>query len=448
VVTRTLPRFIALLPAPVLAPVLAPILALVLALCLGLPAAAQDQRQAQDQTQAQDRDSLRLILPQARPVAGEMIPLTIRGEYTGWIALEEMSFPDSPGYDWIQTGPDEWGDERVNGRQRRIFQRHVAIFPSKPGRLTIGPVTHVLTKAEGNARIETRVTASPVSVDVQPFPAPGRPLAARSLTVTDELSGDPAHIRSDQTIRRRITLTAQGSMGHLLPARPELHEAWLISFTVPEKRETILTEQGPTAFVQWEWNLRPITGEQGTLPPIRFSWFDTGKREMRGAVTQPIPFGYGKLAENIGGAARLPRASRWLLLAALAGGSVAGLLALVSGQGPATRRSMALFWRRMLPNPARPALRATARRDDLFALRRAARDYARHEAAMGRSTAAAAAALARLDDVLFGSTAGTDFDRRAFLKDLTRRSRNRGGAGDAGRFQPDGRAPRPDAVRR
>ncbi|MFD2441237.1 hypothetical protein ACFSS8_16130 [Paracoccus kondratievae] len=41
-------------------------------------------------------DSLRLLIPEMRPVVGEMIPVTIRGEYTGSVTLEKMVFPDSP----------------------------------------------------------------------------------------------------------------------------------------------------------------------------------------------------------------------------------------------------------------------------------------------------------------------------------------------------------------
>ncbi|MTH60263.1 BatD family protein [Paracoccus litorisediminis] len=363
------------------------------------------------------QDSLRLILPDTRPVTGEMIPVTIRGEYTGAITLEDMRFPDSAAYDWIQLGPDDWHDERVDGKQRRVLQRHIAVFARKPGNLTIGPVTHVLTKAETNSRNRVEVTAPPASIPIQPYPAPGRPTVARSLKVTDELSGDPARIRDDQTILRRITLTAEGTMAHLLPARPELREPWLISFTSPERRETRLTEHGPVAFVQWEWHLRPITGEQGTLPPMRFSWFDTNKRELRGEITPPIPFGYGKLNQNIGGTAKPGGAQGWLL-AALATGGALGLIAMLWGKGARPLSALAQHWHRLRPNPALPALRLAAGQPDLFALRRAAEDYARAEQAAGR--AAPRAALARLDRALFGP-APTDFDSAAFLRELTGR---------------------------
>ncbi|WP_134682135.1 BatD family protein [Paracoccus ravus] len=364
------------------------------------------------------QDSLRLILPEARPVIGEIIPLTIRGEYTGWITLEDMEFPDSADYDWIQLGPDDWRDERVGGRQRRIFERRIAVFARKAGTLTLGPVTHVLTKAEGNTRQRVEVTAAEVRLPIQPYPAPGRPLVARSLKVTDELSADPARIRDDQTILRRITLTAEGTMAHLLPARPELRAPWLISFTSPEKRETRLTERGPVGFVQWEWSLRPITGEQGTLPPMRFSWFDTNKRELRGEITQPIPFGYGRLEQNIGGSARPVQATAWSMLAVLAAGGLAGLVAMLWGKRTRPLSVLALGWRRWRPNPHLPALQAAAAQPDLFALRRVAQDFVQAEDAVGRCPPREA--LATLDHALFGPSP-VEFDRSAFLRALTGR---------------------------
>ncbi|MDN3712669.1 hypothetical protein QWZ10_14630 [Paracoccus cavernae] len=112
--------------------------------------------------------------------------------------------------------------------------------------MTIGPVTHHLTKAEGMTRPTFDVVAGAVTLTVAPYPGAGRPLAARHFTVQDEFSKDPAELREGETLTRRITLTAEGTMAHLLPARPEIREPWLISFTAPEIRETRLTAEGPS----------------------------------------------------------------------------------------------------------------------------------------------------------------------------------------------------------
>lgn len=346
-------------------------------------------------------DSLRLILPDSQPIVGEMIPLTIRGEYDGPINRESMTFPDSPAYDWIQLEPDSWRDERVNGVQRRVFERRIALFALRPGSLKVGPVTHALTKTQGGVWVEAPVTAEARRLSVAPYPAPGRPLAARNLKVTDELSADPSQIRDDQTIQRRITITAEGTMGHLLPPRPDLREKWLISFTAPEKRETRLTATGPVGYVEWQWSLRPITGEQGTLPPIRFSWFDLAKRELRGAITQPIVFGYGRVGAVPDGAPALPDGSRWLAMGAAALGLLAGLALLLPGHGLRGQTALVRGVRRLWPNPHRAALRDAAASGDLARLRQAATLYCAYEARLGRKVDPAP--LASLDRALFAA---------------------------------------------
>ncbi len=375
--------------------------ALLLFLLLALPARA---------------DNLRLIVPEMRPVVGEMIPITIRGEYTGQITLEKLIFPDSAAYDWIQTARDRWADERVEGLPYRVFERRIAVFPRRPGTLTIGPVTHQLTKAQGMTRPVFDIVAPPVTLAVTPYPGAGRPLASGHVTVTDEFSADPARLGPAETFTRRITLTADGSMAHLLPPRPLIREPWLISFAAPEIRETRLTPQGPIAIAVWEWSLRPHTGEVGSLTPIRFPWFNTQIREMRGATTLPVEIGLAGFGDNIGGKAAM---RRWPLVMGLGlAGLLLGLGAALIGQTAAPGRLVA-YLRRLRPNPQARALRNAAQAGDLMALRAVAEAYAQAEIRLGRSPDPAP--LRALDEALFSARPRGAFDRAGFLRRMTRR---------------------------
>lgn len=362
---------------------------------------------------ARAQDSLRLILPDTRPVAGEMIPVTIRGEYTGAITLESMTFPGAESYDWVQYAPDHWAEERINGLPRRVFERRVAVFAKGPGSLTIGPVTHRLTKATPAGREDVPVTAPPVTIVVDPYPGGGPPLVTPQLTITDELSADPAFLKDGETFVRRVTLSAEGTMAQFLPQRPGLDENWLISFAAPEIRETRLTERGPLAVVVWEWHLR-LRGEPGTLVPLQFPFFNTIARKMWSAVTLPLEVG----ATGAAGDTTAPQAGTGTLaLALLAGGGLLGAGLLLSDRRPAKGRVRSLL-RRLRPNPHRADLRAAAQAGELAALRRAARAYAHHERAAGR--AVDEAALARLDRAMFGPP-GTaqDFDAAGVVAALT-----------------------------
>lgn len=364
-------------------------------------------------------DSLRLIVPNMRPVVGEMIPVTIRGEYTGQISLEKMVFPDSPAYDWIQIARDRWADERVDGKMFRTFERRIAVFPRQPGTLTIGPVSHHLTKADGMTRPVFEITARPVTLAVTPYPGSGRALASGQVKVMDEFSTDPSRLGPAETFTRRITLSAEGSMAHLLPPRPLIREPWLISFAAPEIRETRLTAQGPVAVVIWEWSLRPHTGEVGSLMPIQFPWFNTQVREMRGAVTLPVEIGIAGFGDNIGGVARASRRDATLAMALGAAGVIIGVFAAFLGRTPAPRHLIARVnrWRQ---NPHAQPLRAAARQGDLMGLRRVAEDFLRAEARLGRRVEPGV--LHDLDAALFSSRPDRDFDPQILLQKLTGRS--------------------------
>lgn len=363
-------------------------------------------------------DTLRLILPEMRPVVGEMIPVTIRGEYTGQISLESITFPDSPSYDWIQLARDRWANERINGKVFRIFERRIAVFPRQPGTLTIGPVTHHLTKADGMTRPVFDIVAQPVTRAVLPYPGIGRTLASPKLTMTDEFSTDPSQLGHSETFTRRIVITAENSMAHLLPPRPLIREPWLISFAAPEVRETRLTTDGPVAIVIWEWSLRPHTGEVGSLTPMQFPWFNTVEREKQTVITLPVQIGIAGFGDNIDGAAQHMRSVTVQAAGLAAAGLVLGLITALAGRTPAPRL-LAARLRRMRPNPYARALRHAARDGDLMTLRRVAADYARAELALGR--AIDQRALRALDDAIFAAHPAANFDRTAFLRHLTGR---------------------------
>lgn len=365
-------------------------------------------------------DSLRMIIPDIRPVVGEMIPITIRGEYTGPISIEKMVFPDSASYDWMQVSRDKWADERVDGKLFRTFERHIAVFPRQPGTLTIGPVTHTLTKSVGMTRPVSEVMAQPITLAVLPYPGGGRPLAARNVTVTDEFSKDPSKLREGETFTRKITLKAEGTMAHLLPPRPLIREPWLISFAAPELRETHLTKEGPVAIAIWEWTLRPHTGERGSLMPIQFPWYSTLLRKREGALTLPVEIGLASFGENFGGAASPP--ARLKLQAAALGltGLAVALIAGLMGFAPANRQALAARLRRLRPNPHKRALRRAAANGDLMTLRRAAQDYAAAETRLGRQIDPTP--IAELDSALFAPNAAPEnFDRQSFLRRLLTR---------------------------
>lgn len=345
-------------------------------------------------------ESLRLVVPDTRPVVSEMIPLTIRGEYTRQIALETLTFPNSEDYDWMQLSRDQWRNEEIEGRTVRVFERRIGLFPRHAGALTLGPVTHHLTVVgSNNLREPLTVEAPSITLTVAPFPADSSPLAARGLTVEDELSAKPGALRDGETLVRRVTLKADGALPHLLPPRPSMREPWLITFAAPEQREMQPTPDGPLTTVTWEWHLRPKTGEPGVLPAVAIPWFDTTSRQMRTAEIPAIPFGYASFHDNATGTERLPAGQVGVALLALATGLTAGLALAFAGLSPRRKADIRRFVQRLrFLIPPRRALLRVAATGDLSALRREAERYLRRRRDLGlpltgRETALLDAAL-------------------------------------------------------
>ena len=316
---------------------------------------------------------LRLLYDHHKPVVSEMVEITIRGEYDLTVSLEEMIFPNSPDYDWIQTARDDWHKERVNGQLLQIFERKVAVFPSHDGDIKIGPVTHRLTYVtENGQREQLDVTAPEITLNVLPFPGNHRPLSASKLTLTDELSAEPGQLKQNEVLTRRVTIEAQGTLGHYLPPRPDLSQPWMISFTAPEERETTITDQGPVARVIWEWQLRPHTGEPAILPGTGFAWFDSANRQVKIAPLDPIPFGFAGFGANFGNTAV---GDEWwnglISLAILVFAALGGLAVLLWRQSPLQRDALLIRLRRLLPSPHRREMHRAAEENDLPALREA-----------------------------------------------------------------------------
>lgn len=373
----------------------------------------------QAQTTPLEPGGVRLMIlhDRSRPVVAEMVKLTLRGEYDLTVALENLRFPDSKEYDWMQIAPDRWFQERIGGRMIQIFERDIALFPRQEGQIAVGPVVHELTHiSRSGDRIALEVASAPASVNVIPFPHSRQPLTAKTLVLTDELSAQPGQLGPDEVLTRRVTIEALGTLAHQLPERPDLQQPWLISFTQPEQRETTPTPEGPVSRVVWEWQLRPRTGEPGVLPAFAFPWFDTDTRQIETAAMRPLPFGLAGFGSNVSsGASDALRQTSLMVLIAVVGFTVAFLI-LLWGRLPAVPHAI----RKLRHNPHSAALERAAAQGDLLTLRAAAERYATWS---GRIDQEQERLLSRLDRAIFDTKADQSFRLNDWLADFLRKQR-------------------------
>lgn len=350
------------------------------------------------------------------PMVREMVLITVRGTYRRHITRETLVQPDLEGFSWAQLGPDIWTEDRINGRPVKVFTRHMALYPDKPGRLTIGPFTHRLTLTdEGDDWFDHEIRSAPVTITVDPAPESSDWwFPVRSLKISDQWSNAPDQLQSGEGVLRIIRLDALGVTPEMIPPMPELTSPSAMIFAHPEKRLVELTPDGPLTHAFWRWTIRPGNDLSAIVEPLELSYYDTTTRQARSATISAQRVAYGDRTPEAGtaesaGAGPIPEGRLPGAAAVLAGLSVllAGVLA-----GTVTRRWTGLR-RIALIDPQRWRLRAAARAGDARAVRR----HAARMMADGEADPSRAALLSRLDSALFG-TSDARPDLRRFVRDF------------------------------
>ncbi len=337
------------------------------------------------------------------PYAGEMVLVTIRGTYRRHITRETLQQPDLNGFNWMQLGSDDWFESREDGLTVKSFRRRMALFPTRPGTLTIAPFVHHLTLTdEGDDWFEHDIRSEPVTVTVLPSPvSDDRWFPVRRLEISDTWSNPPDQLGDGAGVLRVIMLKAVGAAPSMMPPMPDLVSPSAMIFPHPEKRLVELSPEGPVTYAFWRWTIRPSNDTSAILEPISLDYFDTVARVARTATisAQRIAIDEALLPAPVP-----PSEPGRLnpLAAGLAGtaGFLFGIGALVPGLGRRRWR-----WPGWL-DPARRGLIRAARRGDLAALRRAAHrlDAAAPPSATRRRL------LAELDRAIY-APAADDADR-------------------------------------
>ncbi|SON54572.1 hypothetical protein HDIA_1031 [Hartmannibacter diazotrophicus] len=367
---------------------------------------------------ADGRDRLEVTVDKPNPLPGEMILVTVRGEYVEGIGREHLEMPAFPGFNWIQLERDKWTSEGTGASLRKVFERRLAFFAKSDGTLVIPSfLHHVTVVTSDNKWVETETQSAPVTITVKPQPkVDGRWMPASSVELTDDWSRNPEALIDGDNVRRTITLKVLGADPERLPPAPVIREPWLISFTEPEQREIVPTPNGPLATLTWSWKLRPITGEVGTLPAVDFAWFDTATGTSRNAALGPRRIAVAGFGTNAAGVWPSRFASPYGLLFAAAAGLILplGILfftlrPLSQGERMALKRAVL----RRLPSRDRLALRMALGRGDLASARRAALSWFQRQ---NLDRAEQARRLSDLDAVLFGHEAAAPAPDRARLR--------------------------------
>ncbi|WP_299740863.1 hypothetical protein [uncultured Roseobacter sp.] len=356
------------------------------------------------------------------PLAREMVLITIKGIYRRHITREQLVQPDFDGFSWTQLGDDTWREERLNGEKVKTFSRRMAVYPDRPGTLTIGAFTHNLTLTdERDDWFEHPVSSEPVTLEVAPAPAGSTWwFPVKQLRISDQWSNAPDQLVPGEGVLRVVRIEALGVTPEMIPPMPELRSPSAMIFAHPDKRFVELSPGGPQTYVFWRWTIRPSNDTSTIVEPLSFDYYDTVNRVMRTVTISAQRVAYGSavpeeqpasLALSRPDPARLPG---WPM-AALAGlVGLSGVGYALSGRRLAGLKALERFG---LFDPLARQMRQAARAGQVQQLRRAAAAILRRDGpSEGR-----ARLLRHLDKSIFdpGATPGSLATfTRAFLRQM------------------------------
>lgn len=226
------------------------------------------------------------------PYAQEMVLLRLRTIlYHDEATKQEFEQPPLENFSWVQLGPDRSYRTLLNGAPAVIFERSLALFPVKTGKLPIGSfIHHLMLVDSNNMRHEVELRSPPTFLNVAPWTArSGGPeesdwLPASQLSITDKWDPQPGRMTQGGIAHRTVTIEAKGITADRLPPVPEMRAPGAVIFGGTVDRSTQMTPAGPVARGVYHWNFALTTALPVTTGVIVIPWFDTKSRRVRDAV--------------------------------------------------------------------------------------------------------------------------------------------------------------------
>jgi hypothetical protein len=242
----------------------------------------------------------------ATPFPEEMVLLKVRTVlFHGEVAQQKFEQPSLENFSWIQLGSDHSYRTVIDGAPAIVFERLIALYPVKSGKLVIDSFVHHLTLVDNdNVRRKVDLRSPQAYVEVGAWTAPrGGPakanwLPASSFSVTDKWTPEPDRFTLGTIAHRTVTIEAKGITADRLPAAPHVRAPGAIIFGGTVERITTMTPSGPIARGIYRWDLALTTSLPVTITGVHIPWFDTKSRQMRDAVIPARTLAFSTAAKN------------------------------------------------------------------------------------------------------------------------------------------------------
>ncbi|HTJ03663.1 MAG TPA: hypothetical protein VL492_12805 [Methylovirgula sp.] len=362
------------------------------------------------------------------PFPEEMVVLKVRTIlFHGEVTHQELEQPSLENFSWIQLGSDRSYRTMIDGAPAIVFERLLALYPVKSGKLIISSfVYHLALVDNDNVRRKVDLRSPQASVDVGAWTAsqsgPTKPnwLPASAFSITDTWNPEPDRLTSGAVAHRTVTIEAKGITADRLPAAPHVHAPGAIIFRGTVERTTTMTPTGPIARAVYRWDLALTTSLPVAVAGVHIPWFDTKSRQMRDAIIPARTLAFaGATTEHFGQST--PSISGFTLAATGFAAFLAAWMILgfrVNRDRPRTSLARQLrTWRELRE------IRGAARSDDAGRLRSAISALSRRDPAVWQAcleTPSVRNGLSALDQYLFGSHSGSRPNLRALSKSIAR----------------------------
>ncbi|HEX7815531.1 BatD family protein [Dyella sp.] len=227
----------------------------------------------------------------AQGYVGQQFQYVLRVYYTGMLAQGvSLGQPQADGASFMQLDNEADYESSQNGRTYHVAELRYAMFPDKPGKLTIGPV-HFQgdlidpddpTAFIGRART-VNASSSAVTVDVKDIPA-GQDrkgwLPVRNLSLTaDGLPADGQTLQQGKPVTFTMLLAATGAPYDALPAPglPAIEGASVY----PDKPVNGTRSDGGAVVGRRQQSFAIIPNRPGTLviPEITVHWWNVATNQ-------------------------------------------------------------------------------------------------------------------------------------------------------------------------
>ena len=188
------------------------------------------------------------------------------------------------------------GSEYVTATVRRV-----ALFPTGSGERTVDPLgveaqVRVPDRRRQSIfgdffdrRVPVAVASRPVTIEVQPLPAEGRPgsFAGHVGELDIAATVDRASVAANDAVTFRVDVTGTGNLRSLAP--PEITFPDEFEVFPPEISDRITPGGGSIRGTRtYEYVLIPRAPGSVTIPPVEVSYFDARSRTYGTARSQPV----------------------------------------------------------------------------------------------------------------------------------------------------------------